>query len=104
MYNFFQGINYTAISSLFFEIVGPGNPLASTQIALLGAAANLPISYMTAIDGHVHTTHGLTGMLAVDGCCSVVVGTVLLLVFRRIGSSRTGGRRAEEEPVLAGGG
>ena len=60
-YNFFQGINYTAFTALCFEIVGPSNPLASTQIALLAAASNLPISYMTAVDGHFHTTHGLSG-------------------------------------------
>lgn len=83
-YNFFQGINYTAFSSFTFEIVGPANPLSSTQIALLTAAANAPISYMTLVDGHFYTTHGLPGMLAVDAVASVIVGTVLLLVFRRV--------------------
>ncbi len=96
VYNFFQGINYTAMTSLSLEIVGPGNPLASTQIALLTAASNLPISYMTAVDGHFHTAHGLSGMLAVDGLSSVVVGTTLLLIFRRF---RVG--RARPEPALA---
>ena len=82
VYNFFTGINYTAFSALCYEIVGSGNALASTQMALLTASANLPISYMTAVDGHFHTTHGLTGMLAVDAGSSVVVGAVLLPVFR----------------------
>jgi PAT family beta-lactamase induction signal transducer AmpG len=84
-YTFCQGINYTAFSALCYEIVGPENPLASTQMALLAAAANLPISYMTAVDGHFHTTHGLAGMLAVDATMSVTVGMVLLLVIRRMG-------------------
>jgi MFS transporter, PAT family, beta-lactamase induction signal transducer AmpG len=100
-YNFFQGINYTALTAFEFEIVGPGNPLASTQIALLTAASNLPISYMTAIDGHFHTTHGLRGMLAVDGLSSIVVGTILLLAFRRLGVGREGGQM-EPEAVFAG--
>jgi MFS transporter, PAT family, beta-lactamase induction signal transducer AmpG len=97
VYNFFQGINYTAMTSLSLEIVGPGNPLASTQIALLTAASNLPISYMTAVDGHFHTAHGLGGMLAVDGLSSVVVGTTLLLVFRQFGVGR-----ARPDPALVG--
>jgi len=84
-YTFSQGICYTAFSALCYEIVGPGNPLASTQMALLAAAANLPVSYMTAVDGHFHTTHGLAGMLAVDAAMSVAVGTVLLVVIRRMG-------------------
>jgi MFS transporter, PAT family, beta-lactamase induction signal transducer AmpG len=95
-YNFFQGINYTAFSALTYQIVGRDNPLAGTQMALLAAAANLPISYMTAVDGHVHTAHGLNGMLAVDAASSVVVGTVLLLVFRTKGTAWIGGPGAED--------
>ena len=87
-YVFFQGVNYTAFSSLSFEIVGPGNPLASTQMALLSAAANVPITYMTAVDGHFHTRYGLTGMLLVDGLMSIVVGTILLIVLSRPWASR----------------
>jgi hypothetical protein len=100
VYNFFQGINYTAMTALSYEIVGPGNPLASTQIALLAAASNLPISYMTAVDGHFHTTHGLSGMLAVDGISSIVVGTTLLLAFRRFGPGRAA-EPMEPEGALA---
>jgi hypothetical protein len=88
MYDFFTGINYTAFTSLEYEIVGSGNPLASTQFALLSASANLPISYMTAVDGHFHTMHGLGGMLAVDALSSMVVGAVLLTVFHRMGATR----------------
>ncbi len=90
-YNFFTGINYTAFTALCYEIVGPENPLASTQMALLAASANLPISYMTAVDGHFHTTHGLAGMLGVDAVSSIVVGAVLLTIFHAVGV----GRRAE---------
>lgn len=83
-YNFFQGINYTAFTAFEYEIVGPGNPLASTQMALLTAASNAPISYMTLVDGHFYTTHGLRGMLTVDALSSITVGTLLLLLFRKL--------------------
>jgi len=88
-YNFFQGINYTAFSAFEYEIVGPGNLLAATQISLLTAAANAPISYMTLFETHLYTKHGLPGMLGVDAVSSMVVGTVLLLVFRKIALGRT---------------
>ena len=87
-YNFFQGINYTAFSSFCYEIVGPANPLAATQISLLAAAANLPISYMTAIEGHAHTSFGLSGMLLTDAITTFIVGTTLLLTLRRFGTGR----------------
>jgi PAT family beta-lactamase induction signal transducer AmpG len=98
-YNFFQGINYTAFTAFEFEIVGPNNPLAATQIALLTASANLPISYMTAIDGHFHTTRGLRGMLAVDAASSIAMGVVLLLVFRKFAARWT----AQSAPVVEAG-
>jgi PAT family beta-lactamase induction signal transducer AmpG len=103
-YNFFQGINYTALTAFEFEIVGPGNPLASTQIALLTAAANAPISYMTRIDGHFYGRHGLNGMLAVDAVSSLAVGTVLLVLFRRMRLGRGGGQTPNLEPALSVGG
>ena len=92
-YNFFQGINYTAFSAFEYEIIGPNNPLSSTQIALLTAAANAPISYMTVIDGHFYTTRGLPGMLFVDAAASIVIGTALLFIFRWIS------RRPESQPA-----
>lgn len=98
-YNFFQGINYTAFTAFEYEIVGPGNPLSSTQIALLTAASNAPISYMTVVDGHFYTTHGLRGMLAVDALSSIVVGAVLLLVFRRLAPSDPS-RNHTREPLV----
>jgi hypothetical protein len=96
VYNFFQGINYTAFTAFEFEIVGPRNPLAATQIALLTAASNAPISYMTRIDGHFYGIHGLPGMLGVDAGSSILMGIVLLMVFRRIAP----GRMVETVPVL----
>jgi PAT family beta-lactamase induction signal transducer AmpG len=99
-YNFFQGINYTAFGALQFEIVGPNNPLAATQMGLLAAAVNVPISYMTAVDGHFHTVLGLRGMLAIDAGSSVVVGTLLLLTFRRFGDA--GRQKAQRDPVFVG--
>lgn len=91
-YNFSQGMNYTSFSALEFEIVGPGNPLAATQMALLTASANLPISYMTAVDGHFYTRFGLHGMLAMDAGASLAMGTILLLIFHRMGANRAAAR------------
>jgi len=101
-YNFFQGINYTAFSSICYEIVGTANPLAATQMSLLAAAANLPISYMTAIEGVAHTRFGLAGMLALDAASTIVVGTTLLVVLHKVGAGR-GDEMTGTEPALAGG-
>jgi hypothetical protein len=71
-------------------------------MSLLAAAANLPISYMTAIEGLAHTRFGLVGMLALDAVSTIVVGTTLLVVFHKVGAGR-GDEMTETEPALAGG-
>jgi PAT family beta-lactamase induction signal transducer AmpG len=81
-YNLAQGLNYTAFSALTFELTGKNNPLAGTQIALLTASGNLPISYMTALDGLGSAHFGLNGMYAVDSGLSIVACAGLLLLFR----------------------
>jgi len=82
-YSFFQGINFTAFTSFLLDLTGKRNPLAATQIAVLTAAANVPILYMAYFDGHAHDRFGLRGMYATDAAGSILAGTVLLLLFRK---------------------
>ena len=87
-YNLAQGLNYTAFTALSYELTGKDNPLAGTQVALLTASANLPISYMTALDGAGSARHGLTGMYAVDAGASLLACAALLILFERTSRSR----------------
>ena len=77
-YNFFQGFNYTALTALELEIIGPRNALAGTMIAVLSASSNIPISSMTKLDGWVHDTYGLRAMLFTDGGAALLAVVVLL--------------------------
>ena len=77
-YNLFQGFTYTAFVALELEIVGAGNALAGTMMAILTASSNVPISTMTWLDGHVHDVWGLRSMLAMDGVSAVVTAVLLL--------------------------
>ena len=82
-YNFLQGINYTAYSALCFQLVGSSNPLASTQFTVLFCAINLPISYMTWVDGRGYALFGLRGLFATDALFSIVAGVALLFLLSR---------------------
>ncbi len=77
-YNFLQGINYTAYTALCFELVGSNNRVAATQFSVLFCAINLPISYMTWVDGRGYAAFGLHGMLGTDALFSLLAGTALL--------------------------
>ncbi len=60
-YNFFQAINYTALTAFEFEIVGPGNPLA--RVDPDGAIDRRPEcadSYMTRVEKPGHFTAART--------------------------------------------
>jgi PAT family beta-lactamase induction signal transducer AmpG len=81
---FFQTLAITNAFALQFEIVGPANPLASTLLAVLGSAMNLPMTYMVYVDGRFYATHHLSGSLTVDATYGLVACTILLLLFRSL--------------------
>ncbi len=81
--NIFQSAAIAAASAIIFEIIGPGNPLAATIYALLGAAGNLPISYMTLIDGGGYHWHGVRGAFVTDAAVSGTACFMLAFALRR---------------------
>ncbi len=83
-YNFVQGINYTSFSAWQVQLVGANNPQGAMQFAVFAAAANLPITYMTLIEGRGYAAWGLRGMFGIDAVTSVVMGVTLLFVFAGI--------------------
>lgn len=83
LYNFCQGINFTALTAIVFQLTGNENPLAATQMSLLFSAANLPTSYVTWLDGRGYAAFGLPGMLATDTLLMMVFGVLLLVAFYR---------------------
>ncbi len=93
-YNLMQGFNYTAFGALVLEVVGPGNALAGTMVAMLTASINLPISTMTVIDGRAHDAHGLRAMMFVDGGSSVVTAVVLIAIALPLLDRWVGRKRA----------
>ena len=82
---FFQTLAITNAFALQFEIVGPENPLASTMLAVLGSAMNLPMTYMVYVDGRQYAGHGLSGSLAVDAGCGLVACAALGFLLRGVG-------------------
>jgi PAT family beta-lactamase induction signal transducer AmpG len=72
----FQAVSFSVQIGIVFEAIGPDNPLAATTFSFLTAATNIPITYMMPADGHVYSTHGITGSFTVDA--SVCIGACLL--------------------------
>ena len=76
--NLFQAAAFVVESTIVFRTIGPDNPLAATQFAVLNAATCLPIAYMQAVDGRGYGHGGLVTMLATDAALSLAACALLL--------------------------
>jgi MFS family permease len=74
-YALIQGLCYAGFSAVVLEAIGLG--AAATKYTLYGSLSNMPIMYMTVINGAAHTRWGAGGMLYTEA----LVGVLGLLAF-----------------------
>ncbi len=84
------GVAYAAFSAVVLFAIGRG--AASTKYATLSSLGNLPLIYMTAVNGWAHDRFGTAGMLHVEAIAGLVCVGLALLVLQQIGGrqDRTG--------------
>ena len=77
----FQAVAFSIQIGIVFEAIGSDNPLAATTFSFLTAATNVPVTYVTLLDGRAYAKAGITGTLFVDAAIGIVTclvaGTVL---------------------------
>lgn len=78
-YSLCAGIAYAAFTALELDVLGPRPHAAGTAYSLLGASGNLPIVYMTWLDGIGYKHDGARGLMTVDSLANGIAGAVLLL-------------------------
>jgi PAT family beta-lactamase induction signal transducer AmpG len=88
LYAFILGLCYAAFSAFVFEAIGRG--AAGTKYTVFACLSNVPILYMTKVEGWVFDSkgktevfHGATGMLNIEAVCAVI-GIVIFLAMARI--------------------
>jgi MFS family permease len=77
VYQFAAGMVYGCFTGFVLEVIGVG--AIATKYNALAALSNIPIWYMTLVDGDVSAKHGPVTMLFVDGA-SGIAGLVVLLI------------------------
>ncbi len=92
-YQFGGGIAYGTFTGFVLEVIGKG--AAATKYNALASLSNIPILYMTKVDGYVSTEHGPVNMLYTDAGSNVVGILVFLLVVAII---RPDKERLPDEP------
>ena len=75
IYAFITGLTYAGFSAFVLEAMGLG--AAATKYSLFASLSNMPIAYMTSIDGWAYERWGAAGMLFTEA----VLGAVGLVLF-----------------------
>jgi PAT family beta-lactamase induction signal transducer AmpG len=75
LYAFISGLTYAGFSAVALEAIGRG--AAATKYNLFASLSNIPIGYMTWVDGWAAARWGVGGMLYIEA----LVGVLALLVF-----------------------
>src|SRR5947199_9017546 len=81
------GMAYAAFSAVILLAIGRG--AASTKYAALSSLGNLPVVYMTALDGWVHDKYGTSWMLHFDALSGVVCIAIAKFVLQKIKAAGT---------------
>jgi MFS family permease len=75
-YAFIQGLTYAGFTAVVLETIGLG--AAATKFNVYASLSNMPIAYMTLVDGWAHTRWGAAGLLNVEAAIGVL-GMVVFL-------------------------
>ena len=86
-YAFVGGVAYAAFSAMVLFAIGRG--AASTKYALLSSFGNVPVIYMTALNGWSHDRYGSTGMLLIEALAGVLCVVFALVAVARLRSDRS---------------
>ena len=88
---------------IFFFLVLPlfaiGRGAASTKYAALSSLGNVPVVYMTALDGWVHNRFGTGWILQTDALSANVFVVIALFVLHKINAARAQGLAEDNSRV-----
>ncbi len=100
-YAFITGLTYAGFTAFVLEAMGLG--AAATKYNLFASLSNMPIAYMTTIDGKAHDRWGASGMLYAEGAFCllglVLFAIVLALWPKRDRAAAAGGAATRDLPA-----
>ncbi|MFP5237142.1 MAG: MFS transporter [Acidobacteriota bacterium] len=94
----FQAIAFSVQIGIIFEAIGPDNPLAATTFSFLTAATNVPVAWVTLVDGHGYSLGGIGGMLCIDGMIGILTCLLAGWLLTRV-DSRTATGKTSVSPI-----
>ena len=82
----FQAVAFSIQIGIVFDAIGPENPLAATTFSFLTAATNVPVTYITLIDGHAYSIGGITALLFTDAAIGILTCSIAFILLPKFDS------------------
>lgn len=85
IYAFIQGLTYAGFTAVTLEAIGVG--AAATKYNVYASLSNMPIAYMTLVDGWAHARWGTRGLLEIEaaiGVAAIGVFAAVVAITRRL--------------------
>jgi len=89
VYTFTCGLTYAAFSAFVFEVIGRG--AAATKYNALASLSNVPIYYMTNLDGWAHDRWNSAKMFYTESGLAVASAVVFMVLVRILRGRQTRG-------------
>ncbi|MES2328118.1 MAG: MFS transporter [Bacteroidota bacterium] len=80
VYTFATGLVYAAFTAVILFVIGKKN--VATKFSLLSSLGNIPVMYMTIVDGQVHDGYNSKIMLLVEAAAGILFVIAAALVLR----------------------
>jgi PAT family beta-lactamase induction signal transducer AmpG len=81
LYLFTIGTCYAMFTAVVLEFLGDSGKSGSARYSIINSMGNVPVAYMTAVDGIGYGRWGTRGLSATDAVVGSIGGTLLLLYF-----------------------
>ena len=81
LYLFSIGICYALFTGVILEFLGESGKSGGARYSIINSLGNLPVAYMSYVDGRGYAHWGARGMPAIDALLSVTAATSLLIYF-----------------------
>jgi MFS transporter, PAT family, beta-lactamase induction signal transducer AmpG len=81
LYLFTIGTCYALFTCVVLEFLGHSGKSGSGRYSIINSLGNVPVVYMTAIDGHGGKLWGARGLAGTDAVLGAIGGTILLTYF-----------------------
>lgn len=98
LYLFTIGAAYAMFTVVVLEFLGSSGKSGSSRYSIINSLGNLPVAYMSFVDGRAYAYWGPRGMPGADALLSVAGATLLLVYFAVDGRRKTAVTKSE--PVL----